>query len=129
MLRTAPDVHKIFVLIKAKNREAAAERLKNEVSPFPSPLPPLSLHFFVQSFLISVCLCACVQIINAELFKNLKQIHGKSYQAFMLSKLIPVVGNVCETDLGLDEDAAEFMSREVDVIINSAATTTFHERL
>lgn len=93
-------------------------------------LPSLpSLHFFVQSFLISVCLCACVQIINAELFKNLKQIHGKSYQAFMLSKLIPVVGNVCETDLGLDEDAAEFMSREVDVIINSAATTTFHERL
>lgn len=47
----------------------------------------------------------------------------------MLSKLIPVVGNVCETDLGLDEDAAEFMTREVDVIINSAATTTFHERL
>ena len=70
-----------------------------------------------------------LQIINAELFKNLKQIHGKSYQAFMLSKLIPVVGNVCETNLGLDEDAAEFMTREVDVIINSAANTTFDERL
>ncbi|KAL1554557.1 Fatty acyl-CoA reductase 2 [Salvia divinorum] len=97
MLRTAPDVHKIFVLIKAKSKEAGAERLKNE-------------------------------IINAELFKNLKQIHGKSYQAFMLSKLIPVVGNVCETNLGLDEDAAEFMTREVDVIINSAANTTFDER-
>ncbi|KAH6785013.1 hypothetical protein C2S51_037468 [Perilla frutescens var. frutescens] len=97
MLRTAPDVHKIFVLIKAKNKEAVAERLKNE-------------------------------IINAEIFKNLKQIHGKSYQTFMLSKLIPVVGNVCETNLGLDEDAAEFMAREVDVIINSAANTTFDER-
>ena len=47
----------------------------------------------------------------------------------MLSKLIPVVGNVCETNLGLDEDAAEFMTREVDVIINSAANTTFDERL
>lgn len=31
MLRTAPDVHKIFVLIKAKNKEAVVERLKNEV--------------------------------------------------------------------------------------------------
>ncbi|KAG6413600.1 hypothetical protein SASPL_126314 [Salvia splendens] len=31
MLRTAPDVHKIFVLIKAKSKEAGAERLKNEV--------------------------------------------------------------------------------------------------
>lgn len=47
----------------------------------------------------------------------------------MLSKLIPVVGNVCENNLGLDEDAAELMTREVDVIINSAANTTFDERL
>ncbi|KAL0428643.1 UNVERIFIED_CONTAM: Fatty acyl-CoA reductase 2 [Sesamum latifolium] len=97
MLRTAPDVLKIFVLIKAKNKEAASERLKNE-------------------------------IIHAELFTRLKQIHGKSYQAFMLSKLIPVVGNVCETNLGVDEDAAELLTEEVDVIINSAANTTFDER-
>ncbi|GFP79850.1 fatty acyl-coa reductase 2 [Phtheirospermum japonicum] len=97
ILRTAPDVHKIFVLIKTQNKEAALERLKNE-------------------------------IINAELFKHLKQTHGKSYQAFMLSKLVPVVGNVCETNLGLDEDAAGFMAKEVDVIINSAANTTFDER-
>ncbi|KAI3446393.1 hypothetical protein Pfo_003058 [Paulownia fortunei] len=97
ILRTAPDVLKIFVLIKAKNKEAALERLKNE-------------------------------IINAELFKHLKQIHGKSYQAFMLSKLVPVVGNVCETNLALDEDATDFMTNEVDVIINSAANTTFDER-
>ncbi|KAG8367972.1 hypothetical protein BUALT_Bualt16G0128200 [Buddleja alternifolia] len=70
-----------------------------------------------------------MKIINAELFKRLKQIHGKSYHTFMLSKLIPVVGNVCEPNLGLDEDAADFMTEEVDVIINSAANTTFDERL
>ncbi|KAL2228298.1 fatty acyl-CoA reductase 2 [Sesamum indicum] len=97
MLRTAPDVLKIFVVIKAKNKEAASERLRNE-------------------------------IMHAELFTRLKQIHGKSYQAFMLSKLIPVVGNVCETNLGVDEDAAELLTQEVDVIINSAANTTFDER-
>ncbi|CAA0829923.1 Fatty acyl-CoA reductase 2 [Striga hermonthica] len=97
ILRTAPDVQKIFVLIKPKNEETAADRLKNE-------------------------------IINAELFKQLKQIHGKSYQTFMLSKLVPVVGNVCETNLGLDEDAYTLMAKEVDVIINSAANTTFDER-
>ncbi|KAK4392389.1 Fatty acyl-CoA reductase 2 [Sesamum angolense] len=76
MLRTAPDVLKIFVLIKAKNKEAASERLKNE-------------------------------IIHAELFTRLKQIHGKSYQAFMLTELL---------------------TEEIDVIINSAANTTFDER-
>ncbi|KAL8036834.1 hypothetical protein ABFX02_11G001800 [Erythranthe guttata] len=97
MLRTAPDVQKIYVLIKAKNSEAALERLKNEV-------------------------------INAELFKNLKEKHGKSYQGFMLSKLIPVVGNVCETNLGLDKHTFDFMTNELDVIINSAANTTFDER-
>ncbi|KAM1306330.1 hypothetical protein ACFX2H_008733 [Malus domestica] len=31
ILRTAPDVGKIFLLIKAKNKEAAMERLKTEV--------------------------------------------------------------------------------------------------
>ncbi|EYU20678.1 hypothetical protein ABFS82_11G002000 [Erythranthe guttata] len=97
MLRTAPDVQKMYVLIKAKNSEAALERLKNEV-------------------------------INAELFKNLKEKHGKSYQGFMLSKLIPVVGNVCETNLGLDKHTFDFMTNELDVIINSAANTTFDER-
>ncbi|PIN07802.1 Acyl-CoA reductase [Handroanthus impetiginosus] len=97
ILRTAPDVRKIFVLIKAENKEAALERLENE-------------------------------IINIELFKRLKQIHGKSYRAFLLSKLIPMVGNICEANLGLDEDGADFITKDVDVIINSAANTTFDER-
>ncbi|CAI9779415.1 unnamed protein product [Fraxinus pennsylvanica] len=97
ILRTAPDVRKIFVLIKAKNNEAAMERLKNE-------------------------------IINAELFKCLKETHGKSYQPFMLSKLVPVLGNVSEYNLGFDGDKADMMGKEVDIIVNSAANTTFDER-
>ncbi|XP_059428405.1 fatty acyl-CoA reductase 2, chloroplastic [Corylus avellana] len=97
ILRTQPEVGRIFLLIQAKNKEAAMERLSNE-------------------------------IINAELFKCLRQIHGKSYQSFMLSKLVPVVGNICESDLGLDEDSADVISKEVDLIVNSAANTTFDER-
>lgn len=46
----------------------------------------------------------------------------------MSSKLVPVVGNVCETNLGLDEDLSDVIADEVDVIINSAANTTFDER-
>ncbi|XP_048321564.2 fatty acyl-CoA reductase 2, chloroplastic isoform X2 [Ziziphus jujuba] len=97
VLRTVPDVGKIYVLIKAKNKEAAMERLKSE-------------------------------IINAELFKCLQQTHGKSYQTFMLEKLIPVLGNISEPDLGLEEELAEMMAKEVDVIVNSAATINFDER-
>lgn len=97
ILRTAPDVGKIYVMIKSKNKEAAMQRLKNE-------------------------------IIDTELFKCLQQSHGKSYQSFMLSKLVPVVGNVCESNLGLDPDLAHLIANEVDVIVNSAANTTFDER-
>ncbi|KAA8518325.1 hypothetical protein F0562_015792 [Nyssa sinensis] len=97
ILRTVPDVGKIYLLIKAKNKEAAMERLKNE-------------------------------IINTELFKCLQQTYGKSYQAFMLSKLVPVVGNVCESHLGLEEDIADVIAKDVDIVVNSAANTTFDER-
>ncbi|XP_050383037.1 fatty acyl-CoA reductase 2, chloroplastic [Argentina anserina] len=97
ILRTTPDVGKIYLLIKATNKEAAMERLKSE-------------------------------IINTELFKGLRQTYGKSYQAFMLSKLVPVVGNVCESNLGIEDDIAALITKDVDVVINSAANTTFHER-
>lgn len=46
----------------------------------------------------------------------------------MLSKLVPVPGNVREHNLGINRDLADEISREVDVIINSAANTTFDER-
>ncbi|XP_038972039.1 fatty acyl-CoA reductase 2, chloroplastic-like [Phoenix dactylifera] len=97
ILRTNTDVSKIYVLIKAKDKEAAMERLKCE-------------------------------IVNTELFRSLKEIHGSNYQAFMLRKLIPVVGNVREANLGLEAGLADEISEEVDVIINSAANTTFDER-
>ncbi|KAL8136269.1 hypothetical protein AgCh_010747 [Apium graveolens] len=97
ILLTVPDVGKIYLLIKAKNKEAANERMKNE-------------------------------IINTELFKCLQQKHGKSYQAFMLSKLVPVVGNVCDSNLGLDDDIAAAIMHDVNIIVNSAANTTFDER-
>ncbi|MED6220822.1 hypothetical protein PIB30_048536 [Stylosanthes scabra] len=97
ILRTEPDVSKMYLLIKAENKQAAIERLHNE-------------------------------IINTELFSCLRQIHGKSFQAFMLSKLVPVVGNICESNLGLDEDSSAVIADEVDVIVNSAANTTFDER-
>ncbi|KAL1331705.1 fatty acyl-CoA reductase 2, chloroplastic [Arachis hypogaea] len=72
--------------------------------------------------------CLINVILYQELFKCLRQIHEKSYKAFMLSKLVPVVGNICESNLGLDEDSSNVIMDEVDVIVNSAANTTFDER-
>lgn len=46
----------------------------------------------------------------------------------MLSKLVPVVGNVCESNLALEGDTTDLIVNQVDVIVNSAANTTFDER-
>ncbi|KAJ4873622.1 Fatty acyl-CoA reductase 2 [Raphanus sativus] len=97
VLRMAPDVGKIYLLIKAKNKEAAIQRLKNEV-------------------------------LDAELFNTLRETHGTSYMSFMLDKLLPVTGNICDSNIGLQADSGEEIAKEVDVIINSAANTTFNER-
>ena len=46
----------------------------------------------------------------------------------MMTKLIPVAGNVCEPNLGMDPDTTNEIAKEVDVIINSAGNTNFDER-
>ncbi|XP_030930989.1 fatty acyl-CoA reductase 2-like [Quercus lobata] len=96
ILRTVPDVGKIFLLIKAKDKKAAIDRLK-------------------------------IEILDSEPFKCLEQMYGESFKDFMIRKLVPVVGNVCESNLGMDPCTANEIAKKVDVIINSAANTTFDE--
>ncbi|CAM0871457.1 unnamed protein product [Alopecurus aequalis] len=97
ILRTNPDVGKIYVLIKAKDGEAAFQRLRNEV-------------------------------VDTELFKRLQEIHGKDYHSFVDTKLVPVVGDVREANIGIGPELADEIAERVDVIVNSAANTTFDER-
>ncbi|KAJ4796456.1 Fatty acyl-CoA reductase [Rhynchospora pubera] len=97
ILRTNPDVGKFYIIIKARDDEAAKERLINE-------------------------------IVNTELFKSLQEIHGNNYREFMLKKIIPVLGNVRETGIGIKPEIAREIEEEVDIIVNSAASTTFDER-
>ncbi|KAK4778177.1 hypothetical protein SAY87_018364 [Trapa incisa] len=98
ILREAPNTRKIFLLVKAKDKEEALNRVKSE-------------------------------IVQCGLFKRLEDVHGDNYKDFMMSKLVPVVGNMSEPNLGIsDHELAIRMFEEVDVIVNSAANTTFDER-
>lgn len=54
--------------------------------------------------------------------------HGESYKSFILGKLIPIAGNVHETNLGMGIVTAHQIAEEIDLIIDSAANTTFDER-
>ncbi|KAL6902412.1 hypothetical protein ACP4OV_005288 [Aristida adscensionis] len=97
ILRTNPDVGKIYVLIKAKDSKAALQRLQNEV-------------------------------VDTELFKCLQEIHGKDYHSFVARKLVAVVGDVREPNIGIAPAVADEIADGVDIIVNSAANTTFDER-
>ncbi|KAG8375853.1 hypothetical protein BUALT_Bualt09G0002300 [Buddleja alternifolia] len=91
------DVGKIYVLIKAKDKDSAFDRLTKE-------------------------------IINSELLSCLKEKHGKYYETFVKEKLIPIVGNICEPNLGMDSHSAYAIKKDVHVIIQSAASTTLNDR-
>ncbi|OMO68812.1 Male sterility, NAD-binding protein [Corchorus olitorius] len=95
--RTIPAVSKIYVLIRAKDKQAASQRLKNE-------------------------------IVDIELFKCIREMYGEHYEAFMMNKLVPVVGNVCESDLGLESNLAMAIMQDVQIILNSAGETSFDQR-
>lgn len=58
----------------------------------------------------------------------LKETHGDDYEAFMKKKLTAVSGTISTDGLGISSDIAKDLSKTVDVIVNSAATTTFDER-
>ncbi|OMO54544.1 Male sterility, NAD-binding protein [Corchorus capsularis] len=97
ILRTSPNVSKIYLLIRAKDKEVAMQRLKTEV-------------------------------LEAELFKCVKDKYGEGYEGFMMSKLVPVVGNVSQSDLGMEQDLAIAIKKNVHIIVNSAAVTSFFPR-
>ncbi|PHU14678.1 hypothetical protein BC332_15883 [Capsicum chinense] len=97
MLRTTPKVNKIYILIRAKDKEAAFDRLTSEIS-------------------------------ESKLFKSLEELHGESYKLFIQNKLVPVVGNIHEPNLGMDIITAQKIAQEIDLIVDSAANTTFDER-
>ncbi|KAG0622426.1 hypothetical protein M758_3G096500 [Ceratodon purpureus] len=67
-------------------------------------------------------------VIMSPLFKVLKATHGENYEDFMTRKLTAVSGTISSDGLGISNEMTEEISRNVDVIVNSAATTTFDER-
>ena len=86
---------------------------------------------FTQTLFASLILYPTVphrSYISSALFKLLKQIHGSSYEDFMKSKLIPVLGDIAQENLGFDSEIAAKISDEIDVIISCGGRTAFDDR-
>ena len=68
-------------------------------------------------------------MIGKDLFRVLKQKMGENFESFISEKITVVPGDITFKDLGInDPNLKEELLRDVDVIVNLAATTNFDER-
>ncbi|KAF3776469.1 Fatty acyl-CoA reductase 3 [Nymphaea thermarum] len=98
VLRVQPQVKRLFLIVRAADLKSATLRIHDEV-------------------------------LKKDLFRVLKEKHGSGFESFFWSKVSPVVGDIAMEGLGMvDACVQEEISRDVDVIVNVAATTSFDER-
>ncbi|CAN6555233.1 unnamed protein product [Malus baccata var. baccata] len=98
ILRVQPDVKKVYLLLRAPDINSATDRMHNE-------------------------------IIGKELFKVLREKMGAYFDSFISEKVVAIPGDVSSENLGVkDSKFREEMFNEIQIILNSAATTKFDER-
>lgn len=98
ILRVQPDVRRIYLLVRAIDAQSAKQRVEAEVT-------------------------------DTELFCLLKEKQGKGgFELFVEEKIVPLAGDVIFENMGLDAPRLEELAKEVDIIVNGAATTNFYER-
>ncbi|KAE8037466.1 hypothetical protein FH972_010053 [Carpinus fangiana] len=98
ILRVQPNVRRLYLLIRAPDLPSATQRLHNEV-------------------------------IGKELFKVVREKSGVNLDSFISEKVVAVPGDVSNENLGVtDSTLRNNMWKEIDIILNSAASTSFDER-
>uniref|UniRef100_A0ACD6AMG7 Uncharacterized protein n=1 Tax=Avena sativa TaxID=4498 RepID=A0ACD6AMG7_AVESA len=98
ILRVQPDVKKLYLLVRAPDAASAEQRVLSKV-------------------------------IGMDLFNVLREKYGlPGFQSFIQEKVIALAGDIDYENFGLDDCQADVLSKEIDIIINGAATTSFYER-
>ncbi|PWA86973.1 jojoba acyl CoA reductase-related male sterility protein [Artemisia annua] len=98
ILRVQPNVKKLYLLVRATDAKSALQRFNTEA-------------------------------VAKDLFKILKEKYGTNLQSFLSEKVTPIAGDITYENLGVhDSDLIQEMWRNVDVVVNVAATTNFDER-
>lgn len=71
-----------------------------------------------------------LQVLGKDLFRIIKEKWSTDdFNSFILEKVILIPGDITYEDLGLkDFNLKQKMMNELDIIVNSAATTNFNER-
>ncbi|CAI5465740.1 unnamed protein product [Closterium sp. Yama58-4] len=86
------------------------------------------LYLFIQPRADQPAQQRLEQLVESPIFGHLRSKHGSAYEQFMAAKLGAVEGDISIEGLGLSASVLEEIRSKVQVVINSAATTTFDER-
>lgn len=70
-----------------------------------------------------------LQVTRREIFQVLREKYGNGFGDFIQEKVCPLAGDVICEDFGLDTAKLKELSKNMDIIVNGAATTNFYERL
>ncbi|XP_062086573.1 probable fatty acyl-CoA reductase 4 [Humulus lupulus] len=98
ILRVSPKVKRIYLLLRASDSNSATHRMHT-------------------------------QVIGKEVFRVLREERGKDFDGFIEQKLVAVAGDISYEDLRIkDVNLRHEMWNNLDIILNSAATTDFYER-
>ncbi|KAG8046963.1 hypothetical protein GUJ93_ZPchr0008g14139 [Zizania palustris] len=68
------------------------------------------------------------EVTGKEIFQVLKEKRGVGFESFIQEKICPLAGDIIYENLGLDSAKLTELSKELDIIVNGAATTNFYER-
>ncbi|CAD6245633.1 unnamed protein product [Miscanthus lutarioriparius] len=68
------------------------------------------------------------EVIGTELFGKLSEKHGDGFQQFIQEKIVALPGDIIYDNLGLDAPTLEALAKDIDAIVNIAATTNLYER-
>ncbi|CAI9262922.1 unnamed protein product [Lactuca saligna] len=98
ILRIQPNVKKLYLLVRATDSMSALRRFQTEA-------------------------------VEKDLFKVMKEKYHTNLQSFLSEKVILVPGDITCENLGIkDSCLKEDMWRDVEVVVNTAASTNFFER-
>ncbi|KAM3741403.1 hypothetical protein ACB098_08G174500 [Castanea mollissima] len=98
ILRVQPNVKMLYLLVRASDNESATQRFHKEV-------------------------------VEKDIFRVLRNNLGANLESFIFERVTPISGDICDENFGIkDSILIEEMWKEIDIVLNSAATTKFDER-
>lgn len=103
ILRCAPDVGRIYLIVRSRRKKDGTTLSANER--------------------------VVDEIFQSAAFARLREIYGDRFSTFMAEKVHAIEGDLTLDHLGLEPDVYQRLANEVNVVLTCAASVTFDEEI